>query len=79
MNVFPVPGGFVIALAYGPGTDWVKNVLAAGSCALETRGSLVPCTEPRVYRDSSRPHIRPVERAVLGWIGVEDFLELRRQ
>ena len=78
VNVFPVPGGFVIALTYGPRTDWVRNVLAAGGCTLETRGALVECTEPRVYRDSSRRHIRPVERVVLGWIGVEDFMELRR-
>src|ERR1039457_3520046 len=26
--------GYAFALTYGPGTDWVKNVLAAGSCEL---------------------------------------------
>jgi deazaflavin-dependent oxidoreductase (nitroreductase family) len=74
--LFRTDGGFVIALAYGPHTDWVKNVLAAGSCTVETHGVQVPCTAPRLYRDPSRQHIRPVESAVLGLIGVEDFLEL---
>jgi len=30
--------GFVIALTYGRESEWVKNVLAAGGCELETRG-----------------------------------------
>ena len=31
VNVFPRPGGrYVVALTYGPDTDWLKNVLAAG-------------------------------------------------
>ena len=70
--------GFVIALAYGPHTDWVKNVLAAGSCTVETQGVPVPCTAPRIYRDPSRQHIRPIESTVLGWLDVEEFLGLDR-
>jgi hypothetical protein len=31
VNVFPRPGGCVVALTYGPQSDWVRNVLAAGS------------------------------------------------
>lgn len=30
INVFPRGDQFVVALTYGPGADWVKNVLAAG-------------------------------------------------
>ena len=30
VNVFRRPGGVVIALTYGPESDWVRNVLAAG-------------------------------------------------
>ena len=76
VNVFPVPGGVVIALTYGPRTDWVRNVVAAGGCTLETRGRMVACGEPRVYRDPGRGGIRPVERAALRAIGVEEFLSL---
>lgn len=78
VDVFPVDGGFILALTYGADTDWVKNVLAAGSCTIETRGRRVRCTAPRLYRDPGRRHIRPVERAVLGLLGVEWFLEVTR-
>jgi deazaflavin-dependent oxidoreductase (nitroreductase family) len=76
VNVFPVSGGFVIALAYGPRTDWVRNVVAAGGCTLETRGRMVACGDPRVYRDAGRQGIRPVERAALRAMRVEEFLSL---
>jgi F420H(2)-dependent quinone reductase len=38
VNVFRAPDGFLIALTYGRESEWVKNVLAAGGCELETRG-----------------------------------------
>ena len=43
--------GFVIALTYGPGTDWVKNVLAEGGCELETRRHRYQLGAPTVFRD----------------------------
>jgi hypothetical protein len=33
VNVFSAADGYVIALTYGPDTDWVKNVVAAGGCS----------------------------------------------
>ena len=77
VNVFAAPGGYVLALTYGPDTDWVKNVLAAGGCELCTRGRATRLTSPRLYHDESRRGIRPVERQVLRLIGVADFLSLQ--
>lgn len=79
VNVFPAPGGYVVALTYGPHTDWVKNVMAAGGCQLETRGQILECDRPELYRDPEREHIRPLERRVLGAMHVEDFLRLHRR
>jgi len=76
VNVFPVSDGYVIALTYGPGTDWVKNVLAAGSCEIQTRGHTVRLISPQVFHDESRHDIRPAERQVLRVLGVADFLSL---
>ena len=78
VNLFHTEGGFIIALTYGPHTDWVKNVLAAGGCTVESRGHRMTCTAPRLYRDPARHGIRPVERIVLGWLDVEEFLGLDR-
>ena len=76
VNVFPTGEGFVIALTYGPDTDWVKNVLAADGCELRTRGRVVRLTAPRLFRDETRRQIRPLEREVLRILGVTDFLSL---
>src|SRR5712664_3005481 len=76
VNVFTVNDGYVIALTYGPDSDWVKNVLAEGGCQLRTRGRVVRMTAPRLYRDETRHDIRPLERQVLRVIGVADFLSL---
>lgn len=77
VNVFGTEDGFIMALTYGPDTDWVRNVQAAGGCELRTRGRVVRVGEPRVYHDETRRGIRPVERQVLRLIGVADFLSVK--
>jgi len=54
VNVFRSGSGYVIALTYGPDSDWVRNVLAAGRCELRTAGRTVSLTAPRLYRDEDR-------------------------
>jgi deazaflavin-dependent oxidoreductase (nitroreductase family) len=77
VNVFPAGDGYLHALTYGPDSDWVKNVLAAGGCELVTRGQIVRLVSPQLVHDEHRHGIRPVERQVLRLIGVADFLSLR--
>jgi hypothetical protein len=43
----------VIALTYGSDADWVRNVVAAGGCELETRRRRHRVAAPRVYRDEN--------------------------
>lgn len=76
VNVFSAGNGYVVALTYGPDTDWVKNVLAAGGCELRTRGQIIQLGSPRLFHDESRSSIRPVERQVLRILNVADFLSL---
>jgi deazaflavin-dependent oxidoreductase (nitroreductase family) len=77
VNVFTGDDGrFIIALTYGAGTDWVKNVLAAGGCEIRTRGRRFQARDPRVYHDESRQQIRPAFRPFLRLLRVSDFLSL---
>ena len=48
------PGTGIFALTYGPDGDWVKNVLAAGGCELDTRGRTVRLVSPRLDHDENR-------------------------
>lgn len=76
VNVFPRAGGFVIALTYGPNSQWVRNVLANGGCLLESRGRTWRLTRPRLFTDKKRQSVPPPVRVVLGLIGADDFLDL---
>src|SRR5215467_6841739 len=46
VTVFTDGDRYIIALTYGPDTDWVRNVLASGGCELRTRGPGHPARLP---------------------------------
>jgi deazaflavin-dependent oxidoreductase (nitroreductase family) len=77
VNVFPGKDGYLLALTYGPDSDWVKNVLAARGCELLTRGRTIRLISPELVHDENRSGIRPLEGQVLRLIGVADFLSLK--
>jgi deazaflavin-dependent oxidoreductase (nitroreductase family) len=58
-------GGYVIALTYGSDTDWLRNVLAAGGCELETRRRHYQVGSPRVYRDENAADMPKLIRFLL--------------
>ncbi|MBV9582616.1 MAG: nitroreductase family deazaflavin-dependent oxidoreductase [Chloroflexi bacterium] len=76
VNVFRRPGGVIVALTYGPQSDWVHNVLAAGGATLETKGRRVRLRDPRVIHDETRRAVPGVLRVVGKLGGVSDFLDL---
>jgi deazaflavin-dependent oxidoreductase (nitroreductase family) len=49
VNVFRATEGFLIALTYGRESEWVRNVLAAGGCELETRHVLYQLSDPSSF------------------------------
>jgi deazaflavin-dependent oxidoreductase (nitroreductase family) len=79
VNVFPQSGRCTIALTYGPESEWVRYVLAAGGCRIETRGRSVELGAPRLVHDEARMAVPPPVRVVLGLLGVADFLVLEPQ
>src|SRR6202050_427975 len=54
VNVFRAPGGFLIALTYGRESEWVKNVVDAGACQLETRRAVYQLSAPTIVHDHTR-------------------------
>jgi deazaflavin-dependent oxidoreductase (nitroreductase family) len=77
VELFPARDGFIVALTYGAGTEWLRNLQAAGGGELRTRGRTLRVGEPRVYHDEKRTGIRPLERSVLRLLGVADFVHLK--
>jgi deazaflavin-dependent oxidoreductase (nitroreductase family) len=77
INVFKRPGGYTVALTYGPDSEWVKNVLASGGCTLITRGKTIHLTNPKLVHDEAQSRsMPPFVRFVLGRLNVADYLEL---
>ena len=76
VNVFREADGFLIALTYGRDSGWVRNVLAAGGCQLETRDLLYQLSAPVIVHDPSRQRFPLPIRVVLGLIAANDFLQL---
>lgn len=75
--VFRRHNGFVIALTYGPETDWVRNVLAAGGCELQTRRRRYQLGAPVVFRDANATDMPAFIRFMLRRvIKAPDFLRL---
>jgi deazaflavin-dependent oxidoreductase (nitroreductase family) len=77
VNVFREPDGFLIALTYGRESEWVRNVLAAGGCELETRGVRYLLSAPTIVHDPTLRRFPLLVRMILGIIGANDFMQLR--
>jgi deazaflavin-dependent oxidoreductase (nitroreductase family) len=75
--VFEQDGAYRIALTYGRNVDWVKNISAAGTFALETRGHVVELTDPVVRRDPSAAWAPVGVRQVLKTISADCYVESR--
>jgi deazaflavin-dependent oxidoreductase (nitroreductase family) len=77
VNAFRSPAGIVIALTYGPNRDWVRNVLAAGACTIESHGRPHRFHHPTVRHDDQALHRVPAPvRLLLALLGVSAVLTL---
>ena len=76
VNVFRDGNRYVFALTYGPGAEWVRNIVAAGGCEIRTRGRTVRLVEPVRFIDSTRRPVPLPGRWILGLIHVDEFLAL---
>ncbi|WP_079190067.1 nitroreductase family deazaflavin-dependent oxidoreductase [Actinacidiphila paucisporea] len=76
VKVFRHQGAYVVTLPYGSGTDWVKNVRAAGGCELVVRRRRVALVDPVLAADDGSVRIRRSLRLALSVLRVREFLTL---
>ena len=78
INIFRRGDDYYVFLTYGSDVQWVKNVLATGSCSIETRGRVVELVEPELITDPelrpAPPHVRFIEQRIAG---VTQYLRMR--
>jgi deazaflavin-dependent oxidoreductase (nitroreductase family) len=77
INVFRRGDHYLFALTYGADVDWVKNVLAAGGCELQTRGRTVRLADPCVSADPAKGVLPLPLRWAGSVVGLTEFLHLQ--
>jgi deazaflavin-dependent oxidoreductase (nitroreductase family) len=76
VNAFRHDGEYVFVMTYGHDVDWVRNVEAAGSCDIETRGTTVHLVQPRRFTDPTRRVVPAAVRTILRLIDVDEFMSM---
>jgi deazaflavin-dependent oxidoreductase (nitroreductase family) len=68
----------IIPMTFGPGTDWCRNVLAAGGCTLRSGGTTYRLTAPQILAASTA---QPLVPPLLAWAcrlaGIRTYLSCR--
>jgi deazaflavin-dependent oxidoreductase (nitroreductase family) len=77
VNVFRRGDVYLFFPTYGSDAHWVKNILAAGSCSIETRGQVVDLAEPELVSDPELRLMPPAVRFFGRRIGVTQLLRMR--
>jgi len=79
--VRPTSDGFVVPMPWGEGTDWYRNVRAAGGCVIRWKGRDYPLTQPEVIDDPAAvgAAFGPLQRAAMARLGIDRVLRLRHR
>ena len=73
------PDAFVIGLPWGTGTNWVRNVIAAGGCGITWKGTEYQVTEPRlVDKEVALASSSGLQHAIIARVDFPAFLQLTR-
>jgi len=75
----PTTDGFVLPLPWGEGTDWCRNVRAAGGGVIVWRGTEYDVTDPKIVDVAEAlPAFSAVLRPIVRMTGIKTFLRVRR-
>jgi deazaflavin-dependent oxidoreductase (nitroreductase family) len=76
--VRPTPEGFVVPMPWGEGTDWCRNIRAAGGCVIRWKGRDYAMVEPSVVDVSDvGPAFDAMQRRGMERFGIRHCLVLR--
>ena len=77
LDAHPVDGGYIIIVMYGPDSDWVQNVLAAGAATLEIEGEEFELMSPRlVSKEDAWRLLSTTTKAPPDYLRVTEYLQM---
>lgn len=75
LEAFRVDGGYLFVPVYGVQSDWVRNMLAAGSARLRVEGSEVVVMNPRLIDEAAAFALLPEgTQRPPKWLKLEQYL-----
>jgi deazaflavin-dependent oxidoreductase (nitroreductase family) len=76
--VRPTADGFIVPMPWGEGTDWYRNVQAAGECVIRWRGRDYAMDRPEVLDAATAgAAFDAIQRRALARFGIKQVLRLR--
>ncbi len=77
LDAHAVDGGYIFILMYGSGSDWAKNVLAAGTARLQAEGEEFGLVSPRlVTKEVAWQQIATGTKAPPQFLKVTEYLQM---
>ena len=77
LDAHPVDGGYMFMLVYGSRSDWVQNIMAAGTATLLRDGEQIELVSPRVVsRAVAEAELPEGTDIPSGLIKVNEFLQM---
>jgi deazaflavin-dependent oxidoreductase (nitroreductase family) len=78
--VRPTSDGFVVPMPWGVGTDWYRNVRAAGQAVIRWNGRVYPVDRPEVLdAEAAGASFSPSQRAGMTRFGIRQVLHLHHR
>ena len=73
--------GFIVPMPWGEGTDWYRNVHAAGECTIRWKGRDYPLVDPQVITNAphNAPEFSRFERSMMTRFGINLAVHLRHR
>lgn len=77
LEAYSIDNGYMFIMMYGPGSDWVKNVLAAGKATLRIDAHDVELVSPRVVtKDVAWPQLPETVKPPPNFLRVTEALQM---
>ncbi len=77
LDAHRVDDGYLFILVYGSKSDWVQNILAAGSATLRINGQETQLANPRlVTKDEAWHLVDPGTKEPPGLLRISEFLQM---
>lgn len=74
LDAFPTTTGYVLVARYGPESDWVRNILAAGTATLRIGGEDHPLDSPRLVSQDQALDSLEADEPPADFTKAEDFV-----